>query len=61
MQDKCEEIKRNRYLERLISRMNNGMIIVVNSNTPVWRNEQGILVMKLCELIHFGDSPLSPT
>ena len=63
------EIERNRYLERLISRMNNGMIkvitgirrcgkaslvkisdsfkkiIVVNSNTPVWRNDQGILVM----------------
>ena len=69
------EIERNRYLERLISRMNNGMIkvitgirrcgkaslvkisdsfkkiIVVNSNTPVWRNDQGILVMNLYDFL----------
>lgn len=26
-------------------------IIVVNSNTPVWRNEQGILVMNMYDFL----------
>ena len=31
-------------------------IIVVNSNTPVWRNDQGILVMNLYDFLLNEDS-----